>query len=121
VAKYNAKADKCVERIADEIKRKKNSIHKSFFSAKKFYINTETLDNNFFVESQCTGCGQCEKICPVQNIKCVDNRPVWQHHCEQCVACINWCPQKAIQYGANTKERRRYHNPEIKMSELMRK
>jgi len=26
-----------------------------------------------------------------------DGRPVWQHHCEQCFACLQWCPKEAIQ------------------------
>jgi len=120
-AKYNARANKRLERIAGEIRAKKNRIRKNPIAADNLYNNIESLDAAFFVEDRCTGCGQCEKICPVQNIRLTDGRPVWQHHCEHCVACIQWCPQKAIQYGSITKERRRYHNPAVQASELMEK
>jgi MinD superfamily P-loop ATPase len=44
--------------------------------------------------------------------------PEWKHHCEQCFACLHWCPQKAIQYGKRTSGRIPYHHPDIKMSEM---
>ncbi len=28
-----------------------------------------------------------------------ERRPVWQHNCERCLACIHWCPCEAIEYG----------------------
>ena len=115
---HNAKADRRTAAIAGEIKAQKSRIQKCFITSNKLYENIEALDADFHVESHCNGCGQCEKICPVQNIVLVDSRPTWQHHCEHCVACISWCPQGAIQYGAETKKRRRYHNPGIKASEL---
>ena len=117
--KYNAKADRRVEQIADDIKARKNKISKNFITAKNLYRNIESLDVKFHVENQCTSCGQCEKICPVQNIKLVNARPEWQHHCEHCVACIHWCPKQAIQYSTKSKKRRRYHNPEIRLSDLI--
>jgi len=118
-AKRNAKADKRLKRIAGDIMVKKNGVRKNPITADNLYNNTESLDAAFFFEDQCTGCGQCERICPVRNIRLTDGRPVWQHRCEHCVACIQWCPQKAIQYGSITKDRRRYHNPAIQASELI--
>jgi epoxyqueuosine reductase QueG len=47
-----------------------------------------------------------------------NNKPQYKHHCEQCVACIQFCPQKAINYKDATQNRRRYTNPEIKYKEL---
>ena len=124
-AKYNAKADRRVKKTAEEIISGKTVIRKSSMTADKLYENIESLDESFFAEDYCAGCGQCERICPVQNIKIVNGRPEWQHRCEHCVACISWCPKKAIQYGENasvggvTKQRRRYHNPEVKVTELL--
>jgi len=37
---------------------------------------------------------------------------------EQCLACIQWCPAEAIQYGKNTAAKKRYHHPEIKLSDM---
>ncbi|MDD3092322.1 MAG: 4Fe-4S binding protein, partial [Methanoregulaceae archaeon] len=49
----------------------------------------------------------------VGNIRIEGDRPVWLHHCEQCMACIQLCPTDAIQAG-KTEGRRRYRNPEIR-------
>lgn len=44
----------------------------------------------------------------------------WLNHCEQCLACIQWCPQEALQYGKKTPAYERYHHPEIKLQDLLR-
>ena len=104
--------------ISAEITSGKRCVKKIKFSARNLYKNIESLDKGFYTEDSCVKCGQCVRICPVQNIK-LDNRPEWLHHCEHCVACISNCPARAIQYGDRTKKRRRYRNPEIKVSELI--
>ncbi len=78
------------------------------------------MDKSFWADDKCNGCGICGKICPAENITFKDNRPVWNHKCHQCLACIQWCPQKAIQFGKKTAKYERYHNPEIKLTDLMR-
>jgi len=76
------------------------------------------MDKSFWADTKCTGCMICEKICPVQNILMNEGKPAWQHHCEQCFACLQWCPEEAIQCGKNTKEKKRYHHPEIKLQDM---
>ncbi|MBN2240200.1 MAG: EFR1 family ferrodoxin [Dehalococcoidales bacterium] len=76
------------------------------------------IDRNFHVDDTCAGCGTCEKICPVHNIKLIDSRPVWQNHCEKCLACIQWCPKEAIQYREETRKRKRYHHPEVNLADM---
>jgi NAD-dependent dihydropyrimidine dehydrogenase PreA subunit len=66
----------------------------------------------FHVDDTCTGCGLCEKICPAHTIK-VSGRPEWGRDCTQCLACINRCPVKAIQYGKSTAQKGRYFHPQI--------
>lgn len=77
------------------------------------------MDAKFFADSKCTSCGLCGEICPVGNIVLKDGRPSWLHHCEQCMACIQWCPVSAIQYGNATAGRARYRHPEVKASDLL--
>jgi ferredoxin len=77
------------------------------------------MDKSFWVDTKCTGCRICEKICPSKNIIITDGKPTWHHHCEQCLACIQWCPEEAIQYGKNTPTKKRYHHPEIKLPEML--
>jgi ferredoxin len=76
-------------------------------------------DDKFFADSKCDGCGICAKVCPVGNIVIQENHPAWQHNCEQCMACLQWCPREAIQCGPRTANRRRYHHPDFKASDFI--
>ncbi len=73
-----------------------------------------STDNSYSADEKCSGCGICEKVCPVDNIKMTDNKPAWQNHCENCLACFNWCPQHAVTGGIPG----RYHylNPYVSIS-----
>jgi len=77
------------------------------------------LDKDFWVNELCTSCGICAKVCPVNNIKLSDGKPQWLRKCEQCFACLHWCPVEAIQYGKNTAGRKRYRHPEVKLEDLI--
>ena len=74
--------------------------YKCFVSAKKFYA----LD-------ACTSCGYCETVCPLNNIRVVDEKPVWGDACTHCCACICKCPQAAIEYGTKSVGKPRYICP----------
>lgn len=71
-------------------------------------------DWNYTIDDQCIGCGLCVKRCPVHNITMVEGKPTWNHHCELCMACIQSCPNKAIDYKGKTRDRKRYLNPNVK-------
>jgi len=114
------KIDAKIKKISDDIATERQSVKGFRFTSNNLYKNIELLDAQFKAEDSCIGCGQCEKICPVSNIKIEDGKPVWQHHCEHCAACISWCPKQAIQYGDQTKSRRRYQNPDIEVGELLK-
>ncbi|MEG2017954.1 MAG: EFR1 family ferrodoxin [Clostridium sp.] len=72
---------------------------------------------NFRVNDNCTGCGICEKVCNGTCIK-VNEKPSWSGRCTQCLACIHYCPVKAIQYGKNSEKKGRYTNPNVKITEM---
>lgn len=65
----------------------------------------------FKVEGQCISCGKCEKVCPLNNVKLVNGRPVWGKKCTHCMACICKCPTEAIEYGRISKGKTRYQCP----------
>ncbi|OPX60074.1 MAG: NADH-plastoquinone oxidoreductase subunit [Methanobacterium sp. PtaB.Bin024] len=75
-------------------------------------------DKRFFTDDNCEGCGTCSQVCPVHNIKIIEGRPEWQHHCEICFACLNWCPNGAI-HGEWISEEVRYHHPDIEVADMM--
>lgn len=56
-----------------------------------------------FYNRSCNGCGICEKFCPNHGILMKpaggQKRPFWTLHCETCLRCMGYCPQKAIEAG----------------------
>jgi ferredoxin len=77
------------------------------------------MDKKFYADSKCTGCGLCASICPAKNIVIKEKMPAWQHKCYQCFACLQWCPEEAIQYGESTKDRKRYRHPDVKVDDFL--
>ena len=84
------------------------------------YPMVHKMDRKFWVDDRCNHCGLCVNICPAQNIDMQNEKLIWHNHCEQCLACIQWCPQAALQYGKKTSAYTRYHNPEVKVKDLMK-
>ena len=58
-------------------------------------------DKDFYAKDNCIGCGKCEKLCPLNNIKMVNKKPTWNNNCTHCMACIGNCPVEAIGYKKN--------------------
>lgn len=96
-------------------------IDRAFIKATdKIMGNLHLRDKDFWVNDNCNGGKLCERICPVNNIQFNIDKPIWEHNCEQCAACIQYCPRQAIQWGEKTCKRKRYRNPNIDVIELIR-
>ena len=63
----------------------------------------------FMASNACTGCGQCARLCPTNNIAIRNGRPVWGGDCTHCMACICHCPMEAIEYGKKSVGKPKYH------------
>lgn len=97
----------------------------NFFMSKALYSvaipSLAKADKSFWTDDSCNHCGICQRVCPSGNINIIDNKPVWNHKCEQCLACLHWCPSHAIQYGKKTQGRDRYTNPSVNLKEVIMK
>lgn len=78
------------------------------FVASHFFNKYARSAKPFHSTYDCTGCGHCAAVCPVENIHIVDGMPIFEDHCQQCLACIHRCPQRALEYGKSTVKHGRY-------------
>jgi ferredoxin len=78
----------------------------------------KTIDAQFTINSDCTLCGTCARICPRNNIELTTNGPTFRHNCELCHACIQWCPKFAIRHSNFDDQPKQYRNKEVRVSEL---
>lgn len=81
------------------------------------FTNAPNRAKAFYATDECNKCGICAKVCNCDNIT-LREKPIWGNNCTQCLACINYCPTKAIQYGKSTIKRGRYTNPNFKRNYL---
>ncbi|MGF7117054.1 EFR1 family ferrodoxin [Methanobacterium oryzae] len=84
------------------------------FAATKIY----RAHKKFTTNEKCVKCGICYKICPENNIN-VDKKVNWGNSCNLCLACFHWCPQNGIELGNSTKNRIRYHHPDIIINDMI--
>jgi ferredoxin len=111
----------CIKEIAHAVsENKKMPIGKENIFMTMFHnkISSGLLnaDKNFVV-ADCSGCAVCETVCPAKNITMNNRVPEFHHHCEQCMACIQYCPSRAINYKQKTNNRKRYQNPNVSLNE----
>lgn len=72
---------------------------------------------SFTVESQCTLCGTCAKVCPMKNIT-VSSEVIFSENCISCYGCTHNCPSNAIRVKGE-KSKVRYRNPQITLKEII--
>ena len=72
----------------------------------------------FWADEKCSMCLNCQRICPSNNIEVINDKPHWNQNCEFCQACVQWCPKGAV-HIKNEDPKRRYHNPEVKIKDIM--
>ena len=54
-------------------------------------------DNVPKILENCTGCGDCERICPVKCINIISKKAaITENNCIRCYCCHEFCPMKAI-------------------------
>ncbi|RLC50933.1 MAG: hypothetical protein DRI23_06065 [Candidatus Cloacimonadota bacterium] len=125
-----AAANEKVEKIIEVVKKRGafiDSSNSTFFQSyihpgllyKMGYARINIMDNSFFSDDKCNGCSICQKVCPVNNITMINNKPKWNNQCQQCYACLQWCPQTAIRSNKKTADIKRYHHPNITVKAII--
>ena len=109
-------AYECLDKVANDIiaGNKLTARHVALFETlitvpfNPVWCKFKLTAKGFHVEGSCLGCGKCAKLCPLNNIRIVDKKPVWDNHCTHCMACIANCPTNAIQYKDITQKKDPY-------------
>lgn len=60
------------------------------------YGKTKDYSDGLKIGAECIGCGLCEKLCPMENLRMENGKAVAGNRCTMCYRCISSCPQKAI-------------------------
>jgi len=102
------------------VKELKEKAHEPEDTGLSYYELIPLTDKSISVDDQCTGCGICAKVCPVENIKIVNGRPEFQHRCEMCFACDEWCPVDAIHHWSR-KDGVKYHHPGVHLKDMIKR
>ncbi|MCL1914205.1 MAG: EFR1 family ferrodoxin [Eubacteriaceae bacterium] len=116
------KADKKILEIAEAVsQRKNNRIQPPTIINRLVYRSFPDADNDqfFTIDSKCTGCAICQKVCPVDNITMGTGKPEFHRGCEHCMACLHSCPEQAIDWKEKTQGKERYRNANIELKELI--
>lgn len=114
---------KDISLLKEKQTQKHSKLSVSFFNLiyQNFYSKPGGRDYHFRANENCIHCELCAKVCPVNNIQMQNGLPGWKGDCQECLACLHWCPKEAIQYKKITARRKRYHHPKIKIEEIMPK
>ncbi len=91
-----------------------------------FFVEHTGVNNYFYSDAKCVGCGTCEKVCLSEKITVSDKRPMWQNDvkCNFCYACVNYCPKNAVQIKSKiymksyTENNGRYPHPYATASDI---
>jgi len=73
-----------------------------FFPILYLLIGRFFMGKLMFANSDCIGCGKCARTCPNNALVMKGKkrpRPYWKYNCEDCLRCMNYCEEKAVEAG----------------------
>lgn len=92
----------------------------------RYIADTRPWASEFSATDRCVGCGICEAMCPVENIRMETKegaaaaRPRFGASCERCMACFQFCPNGALAIRGKRIAKPKYLNPNVTKEELRR-
>lgn len=98
-------------------------IYPTDIELKKTPVDFPDNFRGIMADENCIGCGICTKVCPMQNIRLIDNKAVIENNCITCLRCFHWCPKEAIYMSKEETVARRfkYHHPDVKVTDFIEK
>ena len=89
----------------------RNNLYDRFMSGQvnPIFYSFFVKANAFAAGDACTGCSQCARLCPTNNITIQNGKTVWGGDCTHCMACICRCGAEAIEYGKKSLGKPRHH------------
>ena len=98
-------ADKKIEKWAEKIKYgtyPKDGLHfydrMAGFICQRlwFYGKTKDYSDKLKINHNCTGCGLCVRLCPMENLVITNSKATAGNRCTMCYRCISSCTHQAI-------------------------
>lgn len=113
--------EECVQKSASHFDNETSFFNKYIWPGPFYalgYAMIARMDSGYWVQESCGGCGICARVCPVENITIADGKPQWNGSCEQCFACVHWCPSSSVEFGKKTAGVARYRHPDITLDDM---
>ena len=115
------------EKIMETVQNRQEQKIESSFGLANFFgnlIHAQALDqlkdnhSKLYLKNSCSGCNSCLQVCPRNNIKLRNGKPIWLEDCESCFGCLQWCPNQAIGYKGIDERGKRSKNRNISLNEM---
>jgi Fe-S-cluster-containing hydrogenase component 2 len=118
-----AEQQEWVKKIAEELRACPVEEPEAAASLPETPVHRASNMRGIAAEAHCIGCGVCERVCPMGNIRLVDGRPQVGEDCISCLSCFHWCPQEAIWMSKAEEPMQRrfkYHHPDVTLQDILR-
>ena len=117
-----------LKQIANEVKSETRNLHFSWWGPIGALCATPAVQRRTLPmltpsinTAKCIGCEICIKVCPQGNISNVNGKAQCGKHCTQCLACVHFCPQQAVELNHKpTPQQHQYHHPAVTTKEMLR-